>query len=536
MKKTKVIIGLGLALCAAAALGACAAAGEGDDLIRKGYNVVVSYELNGGVFGAGSSSAGSSGGAEEDEIPAAFSIVHYYKGSELSGGVALLEPGSKEFEVGGTNLSTVARGGYFQIGWYRSMEPRVNEKNEPLDENGELCSETGKPQGHVFSGKWDFGEDRLTEADFPAGPDEKNAYRFTLYAAWSPNYIYEFYREKTDGELAAEKQKYEADQQKQIADGTLKPEDAKPFVEEKWLMYGSINRPNDGSPVAIPALDPETGAWEYGVVPQYAGHTIEKIYSDSALAEEYTSPIAHGGQVDEEIGTAENMIVRCYTTWRDGVWYEIRTAEQFYDNFDAAGCYVIKSDLDFTGVRWNGSNKTFTGKIVGNGYTISNLVGEQREETNAPLHAGGVFGVISAEASITDVHFENLAFNLYYCDYLRATSGATYGLFAGSIEEEATVENVTVTGTLNLGMLTNRFDMNGSYFGNFAVGLVSGDAVNKEISSDGCSVGYLEVDVIIRNEDGSTRQAKGYPVKATSVGQDGILTIALNEDKTQKPE
>lgn len=529
MKKTKVIIGLGLALCAAVALGACAAADREDELIREGYNVVVSYELNGGLFGTDASS--SSGGTEGED---AFNIVHYYRGEELAGGIGLLEPGDKQLESSGTVLSAVARGGYFQIGWYRSMEPRINKAGEALDENGELCSETGKPQGHFFSGKWDFSKDRLKETDFPDGPDEKGAYRLTLYAAWAPNYVYEFYREKTDAELADEKQKYEEEQQDQIADGTLKPEDAKPFVEEKWLMYQSVNRPADGSPIAIPALDPETGAWKYGAVPQYAGHTIEKIYADSALTEEYTAPIPHEGQVDEEHGTAEKMIVRCYTTWRDGVWYEIRTADQFYDNFEPAGHYVIQDDLDFTGLKWSGCAVTFTGSIEGNGHTFSNLKGEQ-SSTSAPLHAGGVFGVIASGASIRDVHFEDVVFDLYYCDYLHATSGASYGLFAGEIAAGATVEGVTLSGTINLGMLTNRFDTEGEgYFANFAVGLVSGNAENMGISYENCHVGYLAVDVIVEGEEGSS-QIKGYPVKAT-VGAEGILAIVRNDDKTKKPE
>ncbi len=533
MKKTKVIIGLGLALAASLALGACAMASEEDTLIKSGFNVVVSFELNGGIFGnASSSDPGASGGSGQTS---GFNVVHYYKGEELSGGIQLLEPGDSQLASGGTNLSSVSRGGYFQLGWYRAMEPRVNEQGAALDENGELCSETGKPQGHVFSDRWDFSSARLTAADFPDGPDEQGVYRFTLYAAWAPEYVYEFYREKTDAELAKEKQDYEAAQQKQIEEGTLDPVDAKPFVEEKWLMYRSINRPNDGSPVAIPALDPETGAWEYGVVPQYAGHTIEKIYADRALTEEYTAPIEHHGVVHntagDDTGTAENMIVRCYTTWRDGVWYEISTAEQFYDNFEAAGCYVIKDDLDFTGIRWAGSAVEFTGIIQGNGHTISHLTGELRESASVPLHGGGVFGVVKGGASITDLHFTDLTFNLYACDYLRPNSGAAYGLFAGQIEAAAEIEGVTVAGTLNLGLLTNKYDMQGQYFNNFAVGLLSGNAENKDISYADCHVDYLQVTILL--EDG--QEVPGYPVKA-EVGDHGLLTITSNPNKLEKPD
>ena len=57
---------------------------------------------------------------------------------------------------------------------------------------------------------------------------------------------------------------------------------------------------------------------------------------------------------------------------------------------------------------------------------------------------GGLFGFIGAGASITDLHFENVT----YTAIGSRIQGSTAGLLAGTISDQATLENVTVSGKL----------------------------------------------------------------------------------------
>ncbi len=504
-KKTKVILGLGFALCATLALGACAMADTTqDDLLSKGYNVIVSYELNGGTFSGNEN----------------LTVVHYYPGKELEAGtLRLVEPGDKEFlDDYLVNTSGVVRGGYIHLGWYTGMESRTDASGNPLDENGELCDVTGKTQGHVFSDRWDFAEDRLS-ADSPYVQKDGNVYRFTLYAAWAPKYTFEFYRQKTAEEAAND------------AAG-----------ESPWLLYGSFNSDTPAE-VKIPSWSEETGGLDYGNIPVYEGHTLDKIYADANLGTQCTETIPSkgilhtGGETDN--GTAEQMIVRLYTTWTDGEWFHIKTASQLSKSFGENGCYEIEADLDFldaanpdeegnpTRLDWNGGGVRFSGIFHGNGHTISNL--ETVQTDASVLVSGGVFGAITAEAEITDVTFRDVRYEALFVSYNHRVGTASYGLFAGETDEEATVSGVKLSGKVVLGTLTNMDEDGG--LDCFAIGLVSGNGVNKEIGYENVSVEIAEV-IVDYDDDGL--EVRGWFVKAV-VGENGILTITHNENQQEDP-
>ena len=57
---------------------------------------------------------------------------------------------------------------------------------------------------------------------------------------------------------------------------------------------------------------------------------------------------------------------------------------------------------------------------------------------------GGLFGFIGAGASITDLYFENVT----YTAVGSRLQGSTIGLLAGTISDQATLENVTISGKL----------------------------------------------------------------------------------------
>ena len=57
---------------------------------------------------------------------------------------------------------------------------------------------------------------------------------------------------------------------------------------------------------------------------------------------------------------------------------------------------------------------------------------------------GGLFGYIGAGASITDLHFENVT----YTAVGSKLQGSTFGLLCGTLSDQATLQNVTISGKL----------------------------------------------------------------------------------------
>ena len=92
----------------------------------------------------------------------------------------------------------------------------------------------------------------------------------------------------------------------------------------------------------------------------------------------------------------------------------------------------------------HGRSDGFKGKIIGNGHKMSNITVNQG---NTSVMRGGLFGGIDAGAEITGVTFENITFNMN-AGSLKA--GASFGLLAGTISNEAVLSDITVSGAFNI--------------------------------------------------------------------------------------
>ena len=172
--------------------------------------------------------------------------------------------------------------------------------------------------------------------------------------------------------------------------------------------------------------------------------TPNAIYADAQMTQPLTDPLSI--QINYENGTIVSPAVNVYVDLWEGSWFKISSVKQFYKHARADGNYIIEADLDFSvkGAIWptafyKGQNQ-FTGQIIGNGHKMSNITVMQPNGSQQ----GGLFGFIGAGASITDLHFENVT----YTAVGSRLQGATVGLLAGTISEEATLENVTVSGKL----------------------------------------------------------------------------------------
>jgi hypothetical protein len=137
------------------------------------------------------------------------------------------------------------------------------------------------------------------------------------------------------------------------------------------------------------------------------------------------------------------------------------------------GYYEIQADLDFTNVSWplNLSQKEFTGKMYGKDgqtYTISNVsVRHSTEEADKLI--GGLFGSIEKGAELKNIRFTNVTFDLNRVK--SRLKNASFGMFAGIIDQQADISNVAVDGTLKIGAVT--LDASTSSFNLYANGDIS---------------------------------------------------------------
>ncbi len=363
----------------------------------EGYTVSVRFDANGGVF------AGKEGATLVD----VFKVSDYAENTDGMAEIRVLDPEDPARKKVGNYAAS--RTGYFLAGWYTTRELRVNEQGEPLDDYGELTSVSGREQGYIYSDRWDFDTRRLLVD--PDADSTSSEPAVTLYAAWIPYFNFEFYA--PDGEGTMQKLDIQAEGQ-----------------------YKTIR---------LPVWNESTGKLDMMDVPAREGMTFVGAFLD----EDMTTPAetSVSGTVDMERGVAESHTIKLYTTWREGNWFRIYNAKQLFSNSTPGGCYELYADLDFAEQIWSPtlSNGEFKGMIVGNGHTIRNVTVNQGDNSKAN---GGLFGVLSADAVITDVTFENIT---YVIAAGARVPDAAYGLLAGTVRDGATLSGVSVSGSLIIG-------------------------------------------------------------------------------------
>lgn len=345
------------------------------------------------------------------------SIVDSYNITDMAenaSGMAEIALISPDNQARGNDAFTAVNNGYFLAGWYA-------ERIENTDAEGNTY--------YTYSDKWDFETD-LLEVD-PNKEYRSETPVLTLYAAWVPLFEIEFYS-LDSGEL--------------LETYTFDPTTA-----------GEIN---------VPVWSEETGAIEMYDFPSKEGFTFSKAYYDKEGTDALdTAAVNHKGVVDYESGTAKDSVLKLYVEWTEGEWYRIYTAEQFLDNASLNGNYEICADLDFEGEIWPTSFMygNFSGKILGNGHTLKNI--ELTQTNNSKVNAG-LFGNLTETAEVTDITFENVTFTVQAGTRV---VGTNYGLFAGTLSNNATLNNIKI--------LSSTLQIDSScYFGvdDYSIGLVCG--------------------------------------------------------------
>lgn len=355
-------------------------------------------------------------------------IMDSYNISEMSvnsrgeAEIALLPPDAPER---GTDAFAPRHNGYFLAGWY-------SQRTEVTDEAGNVT--------YTYAGKWDFDQDLLTVD--PNGNYQASKPELTLYAAWIPLFEIELYA-----------------------------------LDTAELVSTMTFDPTVNSEVLLPVWDENTGTVKMNGFPERDGFTFNSAFYDAEGTRAVsTAAIAHPGIVDAATGTASDISMKLYVDYLEGEWYHIYKAEQFADNASLKGNYILYADLDFSDEIWPTSLMygNFAGTIEGNGHIIKNI--DLCQTNNSKVNAG-LFGNLTENAKLSNVIFDNASFTI---EAGTRVKGSSFGLFAGTISDAATLDGVTITNS------TLKID-SGCYFGadDYSIGLVCGMGNDTKLDSSG---------------------------------------------------
>lgn len=427
MKKISKLLCLSVLLLAViACITACGKWGDTyAALEEEGYTVSIRYEAGDGVFA----------GTNDVSVVDVYALDDMKTNANGEKYTYLLTP---DDPARGQSAFSVSYNGHFLAGWYAERTLRVNENGEALDEYGQLCSVSGKEQAYVYAEPWDFSKPLTVDpnGDYSAGENY-----LTLYAAWVPYFNFEFY--------------------------TVDESGAATLLETVQAIS-----------LDLPEWNENTGKIDMKKFPEADGKTFEAAYMDAALTE--AAPKTLTGTWDPATGTSTTDTIKLYTTWMEGDWFRIYNARQFKDNSRLGGNYILCADLDFSDTVWSTTlaNGIFTGKIMGNGYKISNVTVEQADIS---AYCGGIFGSLSETAEFHDVTFENVTYKIGIGSRMQ---GVSFGLLAGTVSDGAIFENVTVSGSLLIGA--------NCYPGDYTIGLVCGQGTAAGVDDSGITASAEE--------------------------------------------
>ncbi len=365
--------------------------GEGshyEELGKNGYTVTIGYDANGGTFSTNTTVISDSYNPSE--------ITARPDGKKE---IPLIAPDSTLRES-----SYIARNsGYFLAGWYTHREAIVDGDGNHLDYYGNIAAESGNTPAYTYSGAWDFENDRFVidpSVTYTAGE-----HAMTLYAAWVPEFSFEFY-------------------------------DAEGNLLDTHMIDPMID-----NTVTLPEWSTDTGMLVYNDIPTVPSKTFEAAYYDEAMTDAVTGGVLrHRGAFDPADASYSGNVMKVYLDYKDGTWYKITSASQMSAIADPSGHYVIEADLDFTDVNWKMS-VVFRGSIYGNGHKF---IGVSAKQSSASSNAG-IFAQITETARIENVAFENATYSLMKGN---GKTDSAFGLLAGTVKNGATVTGVTISGKI----------------------------------------------------------------------------------------
>jgi len=406
MNKTiKAALTLVLVLTAILLITSCSDGSPYGSYDDEGYQISIRYDANGGMLTDGVSTIvdtyGLSGLPEKDGMKIA----------------QLIAPENTEVR-GDVNKFSPRKNGYTCVGWYA-------ERKEAVDEDGNTY--------YTYSKRWDFEKDRL-KLD-PNKEYTASEPLMTLYAAWVPNFSFEFYS-----------------------------------IDDPNTVLGTVDNVSVGGKIEAPIWDESDDSLYLGdledvIKENMSGKTFIAVYTDPEGTQRISGEsIVHQGTINYKNATALNPTMKLYIEAWDGEWKHIYKPNKLINKFDMAGNYVIMNDIDFRSYneileeyeyyKWPSTNvnNEFTGKIVGakkeNGepVKISNIVFNQTSVSTKGVI--GMFGRIGAGAVIDNICFEDACMTIDKGSPMAAKM--SFGLLAGSIDDNAVINNVSISGVIKI--------------------------------------------------------------------------------------
>lgn len=426
---------LSLACLSALCLGA-AACGQGSQLEQyqeKGFKISVTYDGNGGKY------------MERPGVTIIdmFNPNDYEKDEQGKVHISLTEPTSPSRPTSSSSKITLTMEGHFFAGWYQSKELLTNEAGAAVDTSGVALEKTADGYvypgtttaampAYTYSGYWDFENDTIDYAE------EDGIYEMTLYAAWVPYFEFNYYHQ---------------------VNGSWELLQASTFDYKSTNAEGS--KTSDRDTIWLP--DWQDGAMNYEyryadseiyTFPSVEGTTFSAAYTDPACQEKIDGSLVHHGEVNMETGVAKNHVQNIYIVTKPGAYYKIEKAMDLVMNPNVNGIYEIAADLDFEGLVWPAAfeNGMFAGEFCsteGHNFKIKNA---KARHISTSSERGGFFGSIAKTAKIENVTFEDITLEIGVTK--TRMQEAYFGLFAGFIEEGATVSGVSVSGMIRVGEIT----------------------------------------------------------------------------------
>lgn len=508
LKALLIVIGLG-ALCAG--ISACATVPKTDEYRDKGYKISVTYNANGGkimsssgvsvvdMFNPDDYTAAGDGKIHiklreptDESRPTASSskITVTNSGYFLAGWYRQrdLKTNSEGNPVDENGVVLFGRDDYFYYFPAKNDAGNyVDEKGfELVDKNGNFISEESfknldeqdryfyySPESGVeleededkkeyelttatavftYGNRWNFATDELTYSAGDEGLNDKGELNMTLYAAWVPDYRYEYYARNAAGE-------WELFSYSTFTGAAVEEVNTNADIKTIWTPQWNKAAENDDGRINHSHQYSIGSSSAIYTFPTVTGKTFKKAYSDPDCLNEIGSSFVHQGTLNLQNAQAVNRIQKIYVETYDELRFKISTPEQLagcadYELGENAaigvdglkGYYEIMNDLSFRETGWPSAFTTdaFGGKIFssdGGEIKFSDISVTYNSDI---ADYGGTFGRLTDTAELKDITFENIIFDLSYIGYRRAN--CYYGFFAGLADEEAKLTNVKITG------------------------------------------------------------------------------------------
>ena len=404
-KKIRTALMLVLALTAILLITSCSDSSFYDKYDDEGYSVSIRYDANGGILTDGVTTIVDTYG---------LGTLPEENGMKIA---QLIAPENTDVR-GSVNKFKPRKNGYTCVGWYA-------ERTEVVDEDGNTS--------YTYSKKWDFENDRLVLD--PSKEYSASEPYMTLYAAWVPNFSFEFYS-----------------------------------IDDPDTVLGTVDNVSVGGKIEAPIWDESDdslylGALEDVIEKNMAGKTFIAVYTDAERTQRLTGDsIVHQGTINYENATALNPTMKLYIEAWEGEWIHVYKPNKLVKKFDLNGNYVIMEDLDLRSYNeileeyeyqtWptTNINGEFTGKIVGlskeNGEPVKISNVNFKQTSSSTKGVIGMFGRIGEGAVLKNIYFEEACMTIDKGSPMVAKM--SFGLLAGSIDDGAEIENVSISGVIKI--------------------------------------------------------------------------------------